>query len=706
MSIIEQTLRRLDKQSDVEDFAPQLADVAGEFERRPKRRALVLLPLVIAVAAALGGGWWMYSGRESGPGEPAGGTVAAANGETASGAPGTQEAAQETQAADAAAQEPGPAARSADAAEQEATAGLRSGDAAAQAGGPAARSGDAAAQPAAPLARSGDAAAQGTAPAVRSADAATHGTAPGTRPADAAMPAARSADTAAQAAAPGAHSAQAGTQGLASQGTAPVGGTRAAGETAGAGRFPVIRSLPGGPTAPAAASMPAVQPESAQAAQAAQAVAPVRAGEPARAGESVRVAEPARAEAPVARPDWQRTAPAWIRRGADLFRKGRRDDAFAIWRESIAAVPPEHMLLQISYYTNEALAWRTFDDLSRTFPVFLVHAPRAGATGLYLVAYAGGEIDEVMRGGVAHQLGNDAAEWVSAAGFRSALSGRGSQPRAEEAGPSRSPAAAPAAQASARRGEGGSQTARVPAEPQAPVASRLTSEPRSTASKRPQGEAQPVAAARPSGEPQSAAASRQPRDAPVAAALRPSRETAPAAVHRRDDGRGPAADEAAQRNAAGSLRKAESLVAGGQYVEALFELRTLAPEGRENWMFHYLAGIAEMRLGRQDQALSALNEAHRLSPERPQPLIQRAVLNQERRDHNAALTDLRRAMELAPKMPEIHLNIGYSADALGRTKEAVDAYGRFIDLSASQAGYASSRQWVSKRLRDLVADMR
>jgi Flp pilus assembly protein TadD len=150
-----------------------------------------------------------------------------------------------------------------------------------------------------------------------------------------------------------------------------------------------------------------------------------------------------------------------------------------------------------------------------------------------------------------------------------------------------------------------------------------------------------------------------------------------------------------------SLERAEKMINADQSVEALFELRNARGKQLDDWRYHYLVGVAEMKLGRRGKAQDALTESIRLGPSRSEPHLKRAVILQDAGQHNDAMADLRAAEKISPSTPEIHLNIGYSTDALGRTAEAKAAYLRFLSMSQAKASYSSAREWVTKRVRDL-----
>jgi Flp pilus assembly protein TadD len=71
---------------------------------------------------------------------------------------------------------------------------------------------------------------------------------------------------------------------------------------------------------------------------------------------------------------------------------------------------------------------------------------------------------------------------------------------------------------------------------------------------------------------------------------------------------------------------------------------------------------------------------------------------QERGDHAAAVRLLGEARELAPKSPQIYLNLGYSNDALNLTAEAERNYRHFLSMTEGDNSYAEQRKHVIKRL--------
>jgi tetratricopeptide (TPR) repeat protein len=331
-------------------------------------------------------------------------------------------------------------------------------------------------------------------------------------------------------------------------------------------------------------------------------------------------------------------APPWLVRGMGLYLRGDREDAKAVWMEGVAALPGHHMLLALPLVSSEAAVRQNMVDLATRYPVMLLATKKDGKLVNQLFSYVDGKENMLLADALSKQLGADSLQWISAAALRLRLP---------------------------ERPLDGAAAAAAPVKNRTPVA-------KEAAPRRPAGSALKEAS----------------RPAPLIPA-------APLAAM-------PAAQaETLISEPPAMLERAEKMINADQSVEALFELRNAKGRQLEDWRYHYLVGVAEMKLGRKTKAQDALSLSIRINPNQSEPRLKRAVLLQDAGQHNDAMADLRAAEKLAPLTPEIHLNIGYSTDALGRTAEAKAAYLRFLSLSQAKASYSSSREWVSKRVRDL-----
>ena len=134
------------------------------------------------------------------------------------------------------------------------------------------------------------------------------------------------------------------------------------------------------------------------------------------------------------------------------------------------------------------------------------------------------------------------------------------------------------------------------------------------------------------------------------------------------------------------------------YVEASKNAQALARDFPDHWEPWFWLGTAQLAQGQMDAAEAALEHAARIDPKVARVWIQRAIVAQERGDHAAALKLLNEARELAPKSPQIYLNLGYSNDALGFSAEAEVNYRHFLSITEGDNAYSAQRKLVTKKL--------
>ena len=82
----------------------------------------------------------------------------------------------------------------------------------------------------------------------------------------------------------------------------------------------------------------------------------------------------------------------------------------------------------------------------------------------------------------------------------------------------------------------------------------------------------------------------------------------------------------------------------------------------------------------------------------PQLWVQRALVSQQRGRFGEALDALRQAELLAPKLPEVQLNLAYSLEALGDGQAAVTHYRTFLTLTEGKRAYHATRKKVLDRI--------
>ena len=100
-----------------------------------------------------------------------------------------------------------------------------------------------------------------------------------------------------------------------------------------------------------------------------------------------------------------------------------------------------------------------------------------------------------------------------------------------------------------------------------------------------------------------------------------------------------------------------------------------------------LAGAALARYGGDggDQAAVRAGHARAMRQAEFDTRFQQAVVMLHAREYEHAATALHRLLELAPEVPEVHVNMGYAMLGLKRFAAARDFFSGAIDLRAGQA---------------------
>lgn len=158
-----------------------------------------------------------------------------------------------------------------------------------------------------------------------------------------------------------------------------------------------------------------------------------------------------------------------------------------------------------------------------------------------------------------------------------------------------------------------------------------------------------------------------------------------------------AGHEAARRweGRAEAIREQLRLGAFGSAAEGAESLSRDFPERWEPW---YWLGTAALARGHLTAAEQALDQALSRNDKVAQIWIQRGVAAQERADHAAAIRFFSNAVTLAPRVPEAHLNLGFSHDAMGRSAEAEKSFYSFLATTEGNAAYVVQRKHIQDRL--------
>ncbi len=149
------------------------------------------------------------------------------------------------------------------------------------------------------------------------------------------------------------------------------------------------------------------------------------------------------------------------------------------------------------------------------------------------------------------------------------------------------------------------------------------------------------------------------------------------------------------------LNRIKNLLSAGSYAKAVETLKPLINEYGNRWELYYYIGTAYLGLGDLDTAGNYLDWGLAINGTQPQLWGQRAIVAQQKGEHEAALIILSEAERLDPTMPEVQLNIGCSHDALGNKKLAETAYRNFLKYSENNSSYLLTRGKVQERLLEL-----
>lgn len=150
------------------------------------------------------------------------------------------------------------------------------------------------------------------------------------------------------------------------------------------------------------------------------------------------------------------------------------------------------------------------------------------------------------------------------------------------------------------------------------------------------------------------------------------------------------------------IDRAKHMINVGSYEKAVNILKPVIKNYVATWKVYLLIGTAYLGLNELDLAEKYLDKGLAITGRQPQLWLQRAVVEQQRGDHETALQLLQESLKLAPAMPEVQLNIGYSINTMGdRPLEAKIEYKLFLDLTENKSAYFTVRKKVMERVVSL-----
>ena len=149
------------------------------------------------------------------------------------------------------------------------------------------------------------------------------------------------------------------------------------------------------------------------------------------------------------------------------------------------------------------------------------------------------------------------------------------------------------------------------------------------------------------------------------------------------------------------LARAQYFVEKRRYALAVTVLQPLFAPPPERWEPWFWLGTAQLGLGQWEKARASLVEGLARDATVPQLWVQRALVSQQQGRFGEALDALRQAELLAPKLPEVHLNLAYALDVEGNRLVAVKHYWTFLALTEGKNAYHATRKKVLDRINRL-----
>lgn len=149
------------------------------------------------------------------------------------------------------------------------------------------------------------------------------------------------------------------------------------------------------------------------------------------------------------------------------------------------------------------------------------------------------------------------------------------------------------------------------------------------------------------------------------------------------------------------LTLAQRLIKSQDYARAVTLLTPLINGSPQEWEPWFWMGTAELGLGNMDEADRYFIEGLARNSTVPELWVQRALVVQQRGNYAESVELLRQAEILAPDLPEVALNLGYSLDGMARRDAALRYYQRFLTLTEGNPAYLSARKMVLQRVSAL-----
>ena len=149
------------------------------------------------------------------------------------------------------------------------------------------------------------------------------------------------------------------------------------------------------------------------------------------------------------------------------------------------------------------------------------------------------------------------------------------------------------------------------------------------------------------------------------------------------------------------LAQGRSLVKQHRYLKAVEALKQLFVSLPEEWEPWFWMGTAHMGLGHYEEAREWFREGLARDETIPQLWVQWAIVEHQRGKFSQSLDALRQAELLAPRLPEVQLNLAFALENQGHTLSALEHYRQYLSLTDHNPLHFSTRKKVLDRILHL-----
>lgn len=136
-------------------------------------------------------------------------------------------------------------------------------------------------------------------------------------------------------------------------------------------------------------------------------------------------------------------------------------------------------------------------------------------------------------------------------------------------------------------------------------------------------------------------------------------------------------------------------LAAGRIEEAWEKFEKLLAQYPEEPQLLQVAGLAALKRGNGEAALTHVRKAVTLAPDDAEALTLLGWLDLEvAGDVDAAIASYRKVVALKPQVPEVHNNLGVALKRKGELEAAVESFSRALELNPDFAQASGNRGWA------------